>query len=47
MQRLGPTKKRKSKCNECAECLGYWTVFMCRTESRLGTRVMGDFIADL
>ena len=47
MQRLGLTKKRESKCNECAECFSYWTVFMCRTESRLGTRVMGDFRADL
>ena len=46
MQRLGPTKKRKSKCSECVECFGHWTVFMCWTESGLCTRVMGDCRAD-
>ena len=38
MQRLGPTKKKKRKCNECAEFFGHWTVFMHRTESGLCTR---------
>ena len=46
MQRLGPTKKGKSKCSECVECFGHWTVFMCWTESGLCTRVMGNCRAD-
>ena len=46
MLRLGPTKRRKSKCSECVECFGHWTVFMCWTESGLCTRVMGNCRAD-